>query len=77
MSLYKSKKEANCDGCSDLTEIRLKAGFQMSHFIVIHRISWEFWVHNQLGLFPIYENRQKQGILIHPDSPQFIENRRN
>ena len=34
-----------------------KAGFHMSHFIVFHRISSEFWVYEQLGLIPIYENQ--------------------
>ena len=36
----------------------------MSHFIVIHRISLEFRVYDQSGLIPIYENQQKQGVLI-------------
>ena len=50
----------------------VKAGFHMSHFIVIHRISSKFRVYDQLGLLPIYENRPKKSILIHPNSSQFI-----
>ena len=53
-------------------ECPFKAGFHMSHFIVIHRISSEFRVYDQLGLLPIYENQPKKGILIHPNSPQFV-----
>ena len=44
----------------------------MSHFIVIHRVSTEFWFYNQLGLFTIYENQR-----IHLNSSQFIAVRRN
>ena len=50
----------------------VKAGFHMSHFIVFHHISSEFRVYDQLGLIPMYENQPKQGILIHPNSSQFV-----
>ena len=44
----------------------------MSRCIVFHRISSEFRVYDQLGLIPINENQPKQGILIHPNSSQFV-----
>ena len=45
-----------------------KAGFHMSHFIVFHRISSEFWVYDQLGLIPIYENQPNHMKTRHPNS---------
>ena len=56
----------------EMRRILLKADFHMSHFIVFHRISSEFRVYDQLGLIPMHENQPKQGILIHPNSSQFV-----
>ena len=62
---------------SQVTSNSMKAGFRVPYSIVFHRISSGFWVYDILGLIPIYENQPKQGILIHPNSSQFIAVQRN
>ena len=53
----------------------VRAGFHMSHYIVSHHISSEFWAYDQLGLFQAYENqleRYPNSSQVHRKSSQLI-----